>query len=134
MKRDSKLTADITEEAHELLKEMCYKHERSKGWLLEKMIRKYCEPQEEVKKVTKSKITYPSNWQEQFEVLWAAKGKKGSKKNAREKFKRIVANSDNDTCLALTNALVNDIESRMDELGMAELHLTTYLNQERWEQ
>lgn len=42
MKRDSRLTADITEEAHDILIAKCKEHERGKGFLLEKMIRKFC--------------------------------------------------------------------------------------------
>jgi len=42
MSRSSRLTADVTLEAHNLLRGYCIKHERSKGFLLEKMIRKFC--------------------------------------------------------------------------------------------
>lgn len=42
MSRQSRVTADITLEAHNILREYCDKHERSKGYLLEKMIRKFC--------------------------------------------------------------------------------------------
>lgn len=135
MSRSSRLTADITLEAHNMLRELCNKHERSKGWLLEKMIRKYCEPQEEVEKpkTTRAVTKYPSNFNDQFERLWAAKGKKGSKAKAKDKYKRMFANESDETCESLTDILINDIESNMGELGMPEMHLTTYLNQERWE-
>lgn len=42
MSRQSRVTADVTLEAHNLLRDYCKKHERSKGFLLEKMIRKFC--------------------------------------------------------------------------------------------
>lgn len=42
MSRNSRLTADITLEAHNMLRELVGKHERSKGYLLERMIRKFC--------------------------------------------------------------------------------------------
>ncbi len=42
MSRVSRLTGDITLEAHNMLRSYCKKHERSKGFLLEKMIRKFC--------------------------------------------------------------------------------------------
>ncbi len=42
MSRSSRVTADITLEAHNLLRGLVSKHERSKGYLLEKMIRTYC--------------------------------------------------------------------------------------------
>ena len=41
-KRDSRLTADITEEAHDLLRGLVSKHEHGKGYFVEKMIRKFC--------------------------------------------------------------------------------------------
>ncbi len=42
MSRQSRVTADVTLEAHNMLRDYCKKHERSKGFLLEKMIRKFC--------------------------------------------------------------------------------------------
>jgi len=42
MSRNSRLTADVSLEAHNLLRGYAEKHERSKGFLLEKMIRKFC--------------------------------------------------------------------------------------------
>jgi len=42
MSRSSRVTADVTLEAHNMLRDYCLKHERSKGYLLEKMIRKFC--------------------------------------------------------------------------------------------
>ena len=42
MSRSSRVTADVTLEAHNMLRDYCKKHERSKGFLLEKMIRKFC--------------------------------------------------------------------------------------------
>ena len=42
MSRNSRLTADVSLEAHNLLRGYAEKYERSKGFLLEKMIRKFC--------------------------------------------------------------------------------------------
>ena len=42
MSRKSRVTADVTLEAHNMLRDYCLKHERSKGYLIEKMIRKFC--------------------------------------------------------------------------------------------
>lgn len=41
MKRDSRITADITEQTHELLREAAIKFDSSKGKLLERMIKSY---------------------------------------------------------------------------------------------
>lgn len=40
--RKTKISADISKEANTMLNDYCKKHERSKGFLLEKMIRKFC--------------------------------------------------------------------------------------------
>ena len=40
--RTKKISADISKEASDMLTSYCEKHERSKGFLLEKMIRKFC--------------------------------------------------------------------------------------------
>jgi hypothetical protein len=133
-KRNKKISADISEEAFELLAGLVIKHERSKGWLLDKMIKTYCnEPEAKKEKPKQNRVRYPSNFDEQFELLWATKGKKGAKSKARDKYKRMLANESDETCESLTILLINDIQSNMSELGMEELHLTTYLNQERWE-
>ena len=42
MKRTSRVTADVTKEAHDLLRASCLKFDCSKGKLIEKMIRKFC--------------------------------------------------------------------------------------------
>ena len=54
--RNKKISADISEEANELLNELVKKHERSKGYLLEKMIRTYSKTIS-VKPIKKSKST-----------------------------------------------------------------------------
>lgn len=54
--RNKKISADISEEANELLNALVKKHERSKGYLLEKMIRAYSESTN-TKPVKKKKST-----------------------------------------------------------------------------
>lgn len=41
-KRDSRLTADITKDAHNMLRALVKKHERGKGYFIDRMIRKFC--------------------------------------------------------------------------------------------
>ena len=57
MSRKTKISCDVTREADNMLKAYCKKHERSKGYLIEKMIRKFCVDAEEVvvKPKTKAK-------------------------------------------------------------------------------
>lgn len=152
MKRTSRVTADITKEAHDLLRGACLKFDSSKGKLLEKMIRKFCSPVEVTGADTSTKekgamnkakhskpkkaVLYPNNLDEQFEMLWDTKGKKGAKngtKGAYEIFKKLAANVDNETCETFTKMLMDDIIKNSGECGYPELHLTTYLNQQRWD-
>lgn len=152
MKRTSRVTADITKEAHDLLRDACLRFDSSKGKLLEKMIRKFCAPVDvtEADTPTKEKgamskakrstpkkaASYPDNLDEQFELLWDTKGKKGAKngnRGAYEIFKKLAANVDNDTCETFTRMLIDDINRNKGECGYPEMHLTSYLNQQRWD-
>lgn len=47
--RTKKISADISEEASDMLNKSCKENKRSKGFLLEEMIRKYCEVSKQVK-------------------------------------------------------------------------------------
>ena len=145
-KRDSRLTADISETAHDLLRTAVEEFDSSKGKLVEKMIHKYLgsEPVTTVKgdmqKAKRSKpkkaAAYPSNLDDMFEMLWDIKGKKGAKngtKGAYEIFKKLAANVDEETCETFTKMLIDDILKNSGECGYPELHLTTYLRQERWD-
>ena len=152
-KRDSRLTADISETAHNLLKEAVIKFDSSKGKLVEKMIHNFLgggsEQVKEAETTTvkggmqkakrskpKKAVSYPDNLDEQFEMLWDTKGKKGAKngaKGAYEIFKKLAANVDNETCEVFTKMLIDDINKNSGECGYPELHLTTYLNQQRWD-
>ena len=146
MSRNSRLTADVSLEAHNLLRGYAVKHERSKGFLLEKMIRKFCVEVEaavevEIKKPAKPKApkakrklaTYPDNLDEQFLLLWETKGKKGAKQKAYEKYRSMMAGNSNEICEQATLIFIDDINKNKGECGYPELHLTTYLNQERWD-
>lgn len=144
-KRTSRVTADITKEAHDLLRDACLKFDASKGKLIEKMIRKFLGEEEVTKekgRMSKAKrstpkkaASYPSNLDEQFEMLWDTKGKKGAKngtKGAYNIFKKLAANVDEETCETFTKMLMDDILKNSGDCGYPEMHLTTYLNQQRW--
>ena len=140
MSRKSRVTADITLEAHNLLRELTEKHERSKGWLLDRMIRKYCEQPAEAAQESKAPRSkpkaYPKNLDEQFELLWEAKGKKGAKNGTRGAyniFKKLAEGATEETCETFTKTLIDDINKNRHEMGYPEMHLTTYLNSERWD-
>ena len=145
MKRNTKISCDVSREADNMLKAYCLKHERSKGFLLEKMIRKFCSDEQPLDKPlakpkapkTKRKvISYPRNLDDQFLLLWDTKGKKGAKngtKGAYNIFKKLAANVDEDTCETFTKMLIDDINKNKGECGYPEMHLTSYLNQQRWD-
>ncbi len=132
--RNKKISADISEEANNLLNDLVTKHDRSKGWLLDRMIRRFCVEDTPKEKAPRSKPkAYPLNVEEQFELLWAAKGKKGAKTKAYQIYKSMLVNESDDVCSEFTAILVADIKRSQSEIGFPELHLTTYLNQERWQ-
>lgn len=148
MTRKTKISCDITREADNMLKAYCEKHERSKGYLIEKMIRNYCsditsddesaktikaEKPKAPKAPRKKTLTYPDNLDEQFLLLWDTKGKKGAKQKAYEKYRSMMAGNSNEICEQATLIFINDINKNKGECGYPELHLTTYLNQERWD-
>ena len=152
MKRTSRVTADITLDAHNLLRDACLKFDSSKGKLLERMIRNFCGDAKPVKQeetttvkgdmqkakrsTPKKAASYPDNLDEQFEMLWDTKGKKGAKNGPRgayEIFKKLSANVDNETCETFTKLLIDDINKNSGECGYPEMHLTSYLNQQRWD-
>lgn len=155
-KRDSRITADVTEEAHDMLRVACNKFDSSKGKLLERMIRSFCGDAKPTtasiatveatttqggmgkakRSPPKKAASYPSNLDEQFEILWDTKGKKGAKNGTRgayEIFKKLAANVDDATCETFTRLLVDDINKNSGECGYPEMHLTSYLNQQRWD-
>ena len=148
MTRNKKISADISKEAKAALDAYSDKHDRSRSWLLNRMILKFCTAEAEevttekggMSKAKRSKpkkaATYPSNLDEQFEMLWDTKGKKGAKNGTRgayEIFKKLAANVDEDTCETFTKMLIDDILKNSGECGYPEMHLTSYLNQQRWD-
>lgn len=152
MTRNKKISADISEKAKSALDAYSDKHDRSRSWLLNRMILKFCTDEVEqvatetttvkggmqkAKRSTPKKAaSYPDNLDEQFEMLWDTKGKKGAKNGTRgayEIFKKLAANVDSDTCETFTKLLIDDINKNSGECGYPEMHLTSYLNQQRWD-
>jgi uncharacterized protein YdaU (DUF1376 family) len=72
-----------------------------------------------------------------FEQFWISGIRKVNKKAAKPKFQKIITSMskpDGPTIYDITNQLINDVKSRLStgQLGFAEMHPTTYLNGERW--
>ena len=137
-KRESKISCLITEKARSALDTACLEYDSGQGKLINRMILNFCKPRPEDKKITvkrsKSKV-YPSNLDEQFELLWDTKGKVGAKtgtKGAYNKFKKLAEGASEEGCETFTKMLMDDILKNKHEPGYPEMHLTTYLNQERW--
>jgi len=144
-KRTSRLTADITLDTHNLLREACKKYDAPKGKLLERMIINFCGDAKptaannatvEKPKAPKTKrkiVSYPSNLDDQFLLLWDTKGKKGAKQKAYDKYRKLMANNNDEICEQATMIMITDINTNKGECGYPEMHLITYLNQARWE-
>lgn len=68
-----------------------------------------------------------------FEMFWKSSHKNGSKKKAGELFASLVKRNKEDP-VAFAMVLVNDTIARKkaEQFGFDKLHITTYLNQERW--
>jgi len=67
-----------------------------------------------------------------FEAWWQSGIRKQNKKKAKSIFIKILAKESDPS--AFTNQLINDVFQRLqiDQMGFAEMHPTTYLNGERW--
>ena len=68
-----------------------------------------------------------------FDLFWQASYKNGSKKKARELFAAYCKRTKTEP-MAFAMILVNDTNARKKagQFGFDKLHITTYLNQERW--
>jgi len=69
-----------------------------------------------------------------FELFWLAGMKKTNKKKAKPLFLTIIKKAGPTYEEATTTMLIGDIQKRLNsnQLGFAEMHPTTYLNGERW--
>ena len=72
-----------------------------------------------------------------FDQFWNSGIRKVNKKKTKPLFSRVLkeyATEDGPTAYDFTTALVNDVKKRLEinQLGFAEMHPTTYLNGERW--
>lgn len=72
-----------------------------------------------------------------FDQFWGSGIRKVNKKKSKPLFSKILkeyATEDGPTAYDFTTAMVNDIKKRLNsnQLGFAEMHPTTYLNGERW--
>lgn len=67
-----------------------------------------------------------------FENFWLAGMRKCKKKQTKPLFNKLLKKSGDGE--SFTNMLINDIRKRLasNQLGFAEMHPTTYLNGERW--
>jgi len=132
---DNGFLLTLSDESTYSLNSLMMNHDRTCSYLIERMVKKYCTSDAGAPKtkVARSKPkTYPGNIEEQFGFLWDAKGKKGAKPKALLKFKSMLAGDTDETCQTLTEMFIADIKKSASEPGFDTLHLTTYLNNERW--
>lgn len=138
-KRTEKISCLITKAARTMLDKACFTYDSPQGKLITRMILTFCgeseiELVEDKPKVKRSKNkVYPSNLEEQFELLWCAKGKNGSKKDARVMYKKISEGESNEVCEAFTKELMDDMIKNQHKPGYQDRMLTRYLNGEYWE-
>ncbi len=82
----------------------------------------------------RKQISYPSNLDEEFSLLWDAKGKKGQKQKAYDIYRKMCADVTEETCEQATLLMINDLHKNQHEAGYPARHLTSYLNGKFWEQ
>ena len=82
----------------------------------------------------KVELKLPNNFTLLFDELWEIKGRKGSKAKAKSIYENMAFGESEDDLHAFTVMLCDHIVASADEIGFEQLHLTTYLNQSRWEQ
>ena len=135
-KRDKKISVLITGEARNALDAAVLEYDSPQGKLINRMILNFCgvtnKPKEKKVKRSKSK-SYPSNFDDQFELLWCAKGKKGSKQKARDIYREMAEGETNEVLEAYTKELMDDLINKQHEPGYKERMLTSYLNGTYWE-
>lgn len=84
--------------------------------------------------VAKPKKATKAGFDRHFDQFWSSGIRKSNKKKARLAFHRILPDF-TDHADVFTAMLCRDISARIqaDQLGFTEMHPTTYLNGERWE-
>lgn len=102
------------------------------AWILDKYYadKQPCNNQEVV--VLDKPKPFKGDYGEKFESFWNAGMRKVNKKSAQKVFLKILERHQFDD--SFTRMLIQDIQSRLNinQLGFAEMHPTTYLNGERW--
>lgn len=128
------MSFSLLPENKEYVKDCCKDKHRSPSHWLDDLITHLRLKAEDKPKVKRSKVkSYPSNFDEQFELLWCIKGKRGAKQKAFDKYRKMAEGQTNDVLEIFTQTLMDDIIKNKGEAGYPELHLTTYLNNDRWE-
>lgn len=85
-------------------------------------------------KIKRKAVSYPSNLDDQFLLLWDSKGKKGQKQKAYDIFRKMCIDVTNDICEQATLLMIADLHKNKHEAGYPERHLTSYLNGKFWEE
>ena len=83
-------------------------------------------------KVTKQELAH--TFEMSFESIWHHNGRNGSKMKAKEIYTKMALGESSQDLTSFTSMLCDHIDSQQDIIGFNALHLTTYLNQKRWEQ
>ena len=85
-------------------------------------------------KIKRKTVSYPSNLDDQFLLLWDTKGKKGQKQKAYDIFRKMSADVTDEICEQAKLLMIDDLHKNKHEAGYPERHLTSYLNGKFWEE
>lgn len=85
-------------------------------------------------KIKRKTVSYPSNLDDQFLLLWDSKGKKGQKQKAYDIFRKMCVDVTDEVCEQATLLMITDLHKNKHEAGYPERHLTSYLNGKFWEE
>lgn len=127
--RAEKISADISAEAKGKLIQLCDKFERSRGFMLERMINKFhSETFKPVDKVDDENVL------KAFELFWSAGMRKLNRKKCFSLFKSVCKKYKGDDPIEIAQAMADDIQHRIsiNQMGFEQMHPTTYINGERW--
>lgn len=127
--RTEKISADVSGEAKDKLIQLCSKFERSRGFMLERMINKFhAETFKQPDKEDSESVT------QAFELFWSAGMRKLNKKKCFSLFKSVCKKYKNDDPMDIAQSMADDIQHRIsiNQLGFEQMHPTTYINGERW--
>lgn len=127
-KRVEKISADISPEAKSKLIQLCDKFDRSRGFMLERMINKFHS------ETFKVEVKQDETVEKAFDIFWESGIRKLNRKKAFSIFCGICKKYKSDNPIEIAETMADDVKHRLsiNQIGFDQMHPTTYLNGERW--